>query len=763
MATTQAITAANGIISPPPIEKASSTTATPPRVVLAGKTGRILCVADIRGDYHELNRLIREHEATAVIHTGDFGFMTSESLERMSDKILRHLIQYSPLLPPATRSQLIAIPPEQGRQPLISSLNNSSIHFPLSQFPHLLTGAINFPVPVFTVWGLLEDVRVIEKFRTGEYEVNNLFMIDEATSRVLDVGGMKLRLFGLGGTVAPYKMFDNGEGYATIAGGQGTMWTTALQMGELLDTAQRVFDSQETRLFLCTASICKHPLLTLIASALKADLTISSGLHFRYPVSYNEFAVHSDPESWQQKLLQAQATFNNIYETVRDKVDSSLNEQQQALLKKLKSAFGNIPTGDDHGMWTNTWNWILTDASFGHMLLSITEGRVSAEIKTAGLNFSHRAKSGQALPPTPTPSVATAPLAAAATRRTSAPENAPKAAAPTRAPFGPISGAASNRGAATPAGTTTAPSAFKNGLNRPLAPHMKPATAPSQTTASPATAGSSSAATADPSSATGKFPTAPRQARAQNLPATQAGLAATSKDKATDSKSASSSAAPSKESEKAASIPAKSSTPVANGKPTTSASSTNGKAAKDDSKDKSTATTNGISSQSTSTPTESKEGDKIKAAHSREGSGEVKQKKHSLYIKGIPSPTTEDELKKLFGSHAEKILQVKIIIDHLSKKQKDFAYVDFASEDGMTEALKAQTGTIRDTTVNVSVSNPPSRSFVEGPFRGRGRGGSFRGGRGRGFGSVGGGGKRDGGAGEGNGDKKESGGGEKKE
>lgn len=35
---------------------------------------------------HELNRLIREHEATAVIHTGDFGFLNADSLERMGDK-----------------------------------------------------------------------------------------------------------------------------------------------------------------------------------------------------------------------------------------------------------------------------------------------------------------------------------------------------------------------------------------------------------------------------------------------------------------------------------------------------------------------------------------------------------------------------------------------------------------------------------------------------------------------------------------------------
>lgn len=82
------------------------------RVILPGNGSRILCVADIRGDCessqpaasaapnialtilppsplrtdHELNRLIREHEATAVIHTGDFGFLNADSLERMGDK-----------------------------------------------------------------------------------------------------------------------------------------------------------------------------------------------------------------------------------------------------------------------------------------------------------------------------------------------------------------------------------------------------------------------------------------------------------------------------------------------------------------------------------------------------------------------------------------------------------------------------------------------------------------------------------------------------
>jgi hypothetical protein len=70
----------------------------------------------------------------------------------------------------------------------------------------LLSGSITFPVPVFTVWGLIEDVRIVEKFRTGEYEVNNLTVIDEASSPLIDTAGLKLRLFGLGGAVALHKM-----------------------------------------------------------------------------------------------------------------------------------------------------------------------------------------------------------------------------------------------------------------------------------------------------------------------------------------------------------------------------------------------------------------------------------------------------------------------------------------------------------------------------------------------------------------------------
>ena len=149
----------------------------------------------------------------SIQQTASTGWKTSkfkfpQSAEKLIKdfRILRHLITHCPLLPPATQKQLLSIPVEAGRAALLTELNNSSRHFPLSQFPHLLSGAITFPVPVFTTWGLIEDYEVIEKFRTGEYEVHNLNVIDEANTRVIDVSGVKLRLFGLGGTLAPNKM-----------------------------------------------------------------------------------------------------------------------------------------------------------------------------------------------------------------------------------------------------------------------------------------------------------------------------------------------------------------------------------------------------------------------------------------------------------------------------------------------------------------------------------------------------------------------------
>lgn len=293
----------------------------------------------------------------------------------------------------------------------------------LSELQHFLSKKYTLDVPVYTVWGACEDVRVLEKFRSGEYKVDNLHIIDEANSRLLDVGGVKLRLLGLGGAVVMHKLFDNGQGKTTIAGGQGTMWTTLLQIGELVDTANRVYDPTETRVFVTHASPAREGLLNQLSVTLKADFSISAGLHFRYGSSYNEFSVNPTLDHYRGKLALSKASFNDVWETVKSEVQPqvSQNEAQQRLIRNAlefiekmpASAQGAGPFGGgasnvDESAFKNMWNFNLADAAFGWLILEIENGRIGTEMKAQGFNFSHRAgKVAQPTQPiassTPTP------------------------------------------------------------------------------------------------------------------------------------------------------------------------------------------------------------------------------------------------------------------------------------------------------------------------------------------------------------------------
>lgn len=63
-------------------------------------------------------------------------------------------------------------------------------------------------MPVYVVHGALEDVRVLERFRTGELRVHGVEVVDESKTAALDVGGLKVRLLGLGGGVVAHKMCE---------------------------------------------------------------------------------------------------------------------------------------------------------------------------------------------------------------------------------------------------------------------------------------------------------------------------------------------------------------------------------------------------------------------------------------------------------------------------------------------------------------------------------------------------------------------------
>ncbi|KAI9840458.1 MAG: hypothetical protein M1837_001614 [Sclerophora amabilis] len=396
----------NGASGGPPAAQASNLLPNNGRVVQTGGV-RVLCVADVRGNLRSLNDLAKQARADHIIHTGDFGFYDESSLERIADKTLKHVAQYSPLLSEQMKKTIQSSGPPQ--PPLKQRFTPDQV--PLSELSSFLNNTYSLDIPVYTVWGACEDVRVLEKFRSGEYKVKNLHIIDEANSRLLDVGGVKLRLLGLGGAVVMHKLFDNGEGRTTIAGGQGTMWTTLLQMGELVDTANRVYDPTETRIFVTHASPAREGLLNQLSVTLKADFSVSAGLHFRYGSSYNEFSVNPSLDHYRGKLAASKASFNDVWETVKSEVEPAVssNDSQQVLLhnaidivQKMPSvANGGNPFGGpvggpnaggqvDESAFKNMWNFNLADAAFGYLVLEVEGGRIGTEMRAQGFNFAHR-------------------------------------------------------------------------------------------------------------------------------------------------------------------------------------------------------------------------------------------------------------------------------------------------------------------------------------------------------------------------------------
>jgi hypothetical protein len=75
------------------------------------------------------------------------------------------------------------------------------------------------------------------------------------------------------------------------------------------------------------------------------------------------------------------------------------SENQKILLEKALSVVERIPPpviaggSADENAWKNCWNWNLTDAAFGQLVLDIKEGRVNAEMRSQGFNYAYRRQS----------------------------------------------------------------------------------------------------------------------------------------------------------------------------------------------------------------------------------------------------------------------------------------------------------------------------------------------------------------------------------
>ncbi|KAJ9110351.1 hypothetical protein QFC20_002948 [Naganishia adeliensis] len=699
------------------------------RVIDTG-SGRILCIADIRGDFRKLNQLVEEHDAVAVIHTGDFGFLDGKSPSRMASRILRHVLLYNPLISQAQRTAYLDMQPGEDLSSKLHPDQSKPSSFQLSQLGALLSGELQLSVPVYTVYGPLEDIRVLEKFRTGEYEVKNLCILDESLTRSIEIGGLKLRLFGLGGGLQMHRIFDNGEGTGTIAGGNGTIWTTALQIGELVDSAERVYDASETRILVTHGSIGRDGLLGQVALAVKADLTLSGALHFRFVGSYNDYSVLPDHDALRAKFEQSQKSFTEIYESAKIQLEQSMQPDQREYLQKALKVANKVPGDaaangrtqpvdiDEEQAWKNCWNWNLSEAAFGNLVFEIKEGRVSAKTFSQGLNFGYR-RHQQAQVQAPTkinlPHTSSTPMLN--------PSQAPQASFPKYGqmarkpiPTGPMR--SQNAAPIRQPVQTSTPSAQPERTPNGIAGGKSPMTE----------AGPGSSGYVDGNNERGilrrnnnereRIERPPRgtgvrgsQTRVNGTTTNvNAGLPKPSTEAIKTQASASSAQQPTTET-------ANQDAPVA--------------APVELSKEVKTDATEGVKDES------AVEGWGATAPAAAglppaRAPRLVEKNPHTLYVKGLPQPCTDDELRGLWKEDIRnKITKTKIPV-HPNGQNKDYGYVEFGSDEDMQAALKNNAGAINGATLSVTVSNPPPEASTRrGGFGGRGRGGAPSG-RGRG-------------------------------
>lgn len=249
---------------------------------------KVLCVAEARGALSQIQQHAKAVRAQAVVHVGSFGFFDGESALNLAADRLAHVANSSRVVNGTDFHHM-------SEQNLRESVGSQ-----LSELSVFLAGVKKFQVPVYVVYGGLEDVNVVQKFRNGTYNVPNLVLVDEHNAPLIE--GTKLRLLGFPGQFDLHKLLDVGEaaGESHVAGDGVNMWSTLWQLGELFHTARKTFDPTEIRVFLTATPPCDVFLLQYIAILLRTDFYLSGdqpnpptlnvhhyGRHSRGPAPYH--------------------------------------------------------------------------------------------------------------------------------------------------------------------------------------------------------------------------------------------------------------------------------------------------------------------------------------------------------------------------------------------------------------------------------------------------------------------------------------------
>jgi len=316
---------------------------------------KILLITDTHGHLDTINELARTTDCDAVLHAGDFGFYDENSADRLSDRELGLHIFHSDL----SRE-------EKGEARNWSRFEKAQFvqqRLPLSDLPDYLAGRKKLEVPVYAVWGNHEDVAVVRRFHSGEYQIPNLHVLHERESVHLD----RFHIFGLGGNVLLGSRFFQ----RPISGGGGRVWSVAGQYVQLLETVRQNAIDGEKRIFVSHVSPGKEPFISLIGAQTRTDFLVSGHMGPPFCMCWNGFAIE-EVETAEQRLMDCVVQLRELSR------EAQRVEVEIEPLLDLPDERMPLGRGGSAPRWYREMLCLnLPDAHVGYALMEETHGRVS--------------------------------------------------------------------------------------------------------------------------------------------------------------------------------------------------------------------------------------------------------------------------------------------------------------------------------------------------------------------------------------------------
>jgi len=247
----------------------------------------------------------------------------------------------------------------------------------LSELDLFLTGKEHLEVPVYAIWGNQEDVQVLKKFSDGSYYVPNLYLLNPNSSFTISLGMHSLRLFGIGGAFLYHRLFDTGQGLPMATGAEGVMWATIIQLGNLIELSERYKDPNEIRVLVSHVCPGKEGLVNILATAVKADFTVSGALHGKFTHTYTDFSVRT-LNNYLDHLGLARQEIPRIWEHVESTVGArNIRECDRKAIELMMGAVRFVPRSELE--LKHTWHLNLPDVKHGHLVLRMHDDELKLE------------------------------------------------------------------------------------------------------------------------------------------------------------------------------------------------------------------------------------------------------------------------------------------------------------------------------------------------------------------------------------------------